>query len=364
MRFRSFIVLVLGGLLTLSTACAHLIVSQRGTINIVGDSVFVVLSLPVSAFNGIDDNADGLLSIAELREHAASIESQIKKSVILENSQGVKPVVGLMLNTVPPENDHNAPAKQIVVLGRYTLEPGSSGLKFTMRMFGKEVDERTEHITVTQGTRSQLMTLSPDRPTGDVLPSAWRSLMEQARLGAEHVLSGADHLLFLLVVLAAGLTLRRTVLALTCFTAGHAITLIACTWFGLSVSPSIVEPAIAATIVGMAWFDRRAGQQGWRYPTIIRLSLVFVCALIHGLGLAGALTDLGLDPIHKAWSLLGFNLGIELAQVGVALVFTLVTYGIKYLRGSEGVAWMTRILSYVAMSLGLFWFAQRIMMVS
>ncbi len=68
-----------------------------------------------------------------------------------------------------------------------------------------------------------------------------------------------DHLLFLLVVLvvpAKGWGWRHTVLALTCFTVGHAITLAAVALGGLSVSARIVEPTIAATIVGIALFDR------------------------------------------------------------------------------------------------------------
>ena len=60
--------------LTASLAHAHLVVSQRGTLNIVGDGAYMVLSLPVSALSGIDDDHDGLLSVNELRAHGASIE--------------------------------------------------------------------------------------------------------------------------------------------------------------------------------------------------------------------------------------------------------------------------------------------------
>lgn len=364
MRFQHLIVFVMGWALTLSAVHAHLIVSQRGTLNIVGDGAFMVLSLPVSAFKGIDDNADGLLSIDELRAHAPAIETQIKSGVVLENSQGVKKLDGLMLNTVPPGNDHTAPGKQIVALGRFGLEPESSDLKLTLRLFGVGADECTEQITVTKGSRSQLITLSSNHPSGNVLPSAWHKLTQQMQLGAEHILFGIDHLLFLLVVLAAGLSLRHVVFALTCFTAGHAITLIACTWFGFSVSPNIVEPAIAATIVGMAWFDRWSNRKNLRYPSSIRLSLIFACALIHGLGLAGALTDLDLDPTSKALNLLGFNLGIEFAQIGVALIAILIMFCIKHLHGGVAVAGIMRILSCLAMGFGLFWFTQRILSAS
>jgi hypothetical protein len=269
-----------------------------------------------------------------------------------------------MLTTTPPENDHTAPAKQIVVLGRFELESESSDLKLTVRLFGTGTDERTEQITVTQGSRSQLITLTPDRPSGDVLPSVWRTLAQQMKLGAEHILLGVDHLLFLLVVLVAGLSLRHVVLALTCFTAGHALTLIACTWFGFSVSANIVEPAIAATIVGMAWFDRWSSQRTLNYAKSIRLILIFACALIHGLGLARALTDLGLDPTSKALNLLGFNLGIEFAQIGVASIAVASMFCIKSLWGSVGMSWCIRALYLFAAGLGSFWLLERTLNVS
>ena len=76
-----------------------------------------------------------------------------------------------------------------------------------------------------------------------------------------HVLGGLDHLLFLLVVLATGWAWRSALLALTCFTAGHAATLAAVALGGVTAPAHMVEPAIAATIVGMALFDRWSRQR-------------------------------------------------------------------------------------------------------
>jgi len=245
------------------------------------------------------------------------------------------------------------------VLGRFAIPAQATDLKLALRLFGTRADEQTEQIAVTRGAQSQLITLTPEHPLGSVLPSAWASFAEQIRLGAFHVLSGADHLLFLLVVLAAAWNLRQVVLALTCFTAGHAVTLVACVWYGLSVPASWVEPAIAATIVGMAVFDRWSAHRGLTNAVAIRLSLVFVCALIHGLGLAGALSDLGVDGMGKVVSLVGFNAGIELGQIAVALTAALVMRGVGQLSGPIGLAKTTRLASYVSMALGSFWFFQR-----
>ena len=344
---------------SVSIAHAHLVVSQRGTLNIVGDGAYMVLSLPVSAMSGFDDDHDGLLSVDELRAHGASIESQIQQGVSLTSDQGRSALEGIMLNTAPPDSTPTAPSTHLVVLGRFAIPAQATDLKIALRLFGTRADEQTEQIAVTRGTESQLITLTPEHPQGSVLPSAWASFAEQVRLGAVHVLSGADHLLFLLVVLAAAWNLRQVVLALTCFTAGHAVTLVACVWYGLSVPASVVEPAIAATIVGMALFDRWSVHRSLTNAIAIRLSLVVVCALIHGLGLAGALSDLGVDGMGKVVSLVGFNVGIELGQIAVALTAALVMRVVRQLGGPIGMAKITRLASYLSMALGTFWFFQR-----
>ena len=345
-----------------ASACvahAHLVVSQRGTLNIVGNGAYMVLSLPVSAMSGFDDDHDGLISVNELRAHGAGIESQIRQGVSLDSDQGRSALEGIMLNTAPPDSTPSAPSTHLVVLGRFAIPAQATGLKLGLQLFGTRADEQTEQVAVTRGTQSQLITLTPEHPQGAVLPSAWASFAEQVRLGATHVLSGADHLLFLLVVLAAAWNLRQVVLALTCFTAGHAVTLVACVWYGLSAPSSLVEPAIAATIVGMAVFDRWSSHRSLTNAVAIRLILVFACALIHGLGLAGALSDLGVDGVGKALSLAGFNIGIELGQIAVALTAALGMQGVRQLGGSSGLAKTTRLASYLSMALGSFWFFQR-----
>ncbi|MBP6277707.1 MAG: HupE/UreJ family protein [Limnohabitans sp.] len=343
----------------MSAAHAHLVMSQRGTLNIVGNGAYMVLSLPVSSLSGFDDDHDGLLSINELRAHAAMIESQIKQGVSLESDQGRSALEGIMLNTATHDITPSAPSAQVVVLGRFAVPTQATNLKLTLRLFGPKAEEQTEQIAVTQGAQSQLITLTPEHPQGAVLPSAWVSFAQQIWLGSFHVLSGADHLLFLLVVLAAAWNFRQVVLALTCFTAGHAVTLMACAWYGLTVSANWVEPAIAATIVGMAVFDRWSVHHRWAGSVAVRLSLVFFCALIHGLGLAGSLRDLGVNGTGKVVSLVGFNVGIELGQITAALAAALVMRVIRQLSGPIGQAKATRLTSYLSIALGCFWFFQR-----
>ncbi len=347
-------------------AFAHLMQAQRGTINFAGDGAFLVLSVPVSALTGVDDDGDGRLSGRELRSHYAEIEAQIERSLALEDAAGPRPLQGMMLNLSPPDSDPTGPATQIVVLGRFALAATDATYRIKVDVFGTKPEEASYQITATRGDETQLLVLSASRPSMTLFASAWSVFFDYTKLGTEHILLGFDHLLFLLVVLAAGWTWRQVLLALTAFTLGHCVTLVISVWGGVNVPASIVEPAIAATIVGMALYDLRRRQldavspadrstgMPWR-----RMLLVFGCALIHGLGLGATLVELGLDSTHRLTSLAGFNLGIELGQVAVAGVAGVVLIGIRRGSGDRGVRLATAFASVMGVVIGGVWFVQR-----
>ena len=349
--------------MVLPAAHAHLMVAQRGTLNLVGSGGFVVMSVPVEALQGIDDDGDGRLSIAEMRAHASAIEAQVHSGLQLVGDAGPLPLEGLMLNLSPDDSASNAPAAHLVVMGRFAILDGSppavSRLKLRFALFGKTAETQQQTITVTRGSEAQKMVLSPRHESDVLFPSSWAVLRDNAALGAEHVLGGLDHLLFLLVVLATGWGWRRTALALTVFTVGHAISLAAVVFGGFSAPERIVEPAIAATIVGVAVFDRWSAARSRPLAPAWRLALIFCCALIHGLGLAGALTSLGLDSTNRLLSLVGFNAGIEAAQLGVALLAGLFISGIRRLPALDWLAVSTRMASTAAILVGSVWLAQR-----
>ena len=312
--------------LVCATAQAHLMVAQKGTLNLQGDGAYLVVSLPVSAFAGIDDDGDGAWSAQELGVHAPAIQEQIKAHLRLRDAQGFRPIDGITLVPTPPDDKPNAPVTQLVVLARFKLAQWvpadalqtAQGLWFQAGLFGRTAAEQGLSIAVTQGPHKQLLMLTPERPEQALFPSGWRVLLDYLVLGVMHIATGWDHLLFLAVVLLGGGSWRQILAILSAFTAGHALTL---AWGLLGHVPfgtDGVEPAIALTIVGMAaaesWQRRhqRVMAQGWR------LAAVFACALVHGLGLASSLQSIGLDATYRVWSLLGFNLGVELAQCAVA----------------------------------------------
>jgi hypothetical protein len=167
------------------------------------------------------------------------------------------------------------------------------------------------------------------------------------------------------VVLATGWGWRTLLAALSCFTAGHALTLALGVWAGWSAPAGVVEPAIAATIVGMVAFDLWSRRQARAGATAQRLALVFLCALVHGLGFAGALTELTHWPAgsaQMAGALIGFNLGIEAAQIAVALLAGAAVQVLRAVVGQGAHRWASSAASATALVAGTWWLAERLVL--
>ena len=176
-----------------SPAQAHLMVAQRGTLNFVGTGAFLVLSLPVSAFDGVDDDGDGRLSLAELKAHRAAIEATLVRRVRLADAHGVLPLQGVMLSLSPPDDAPAAPAAQLVVMGRYALPgdaAGVSALQWSMPLFGRHGVEQQLVLNVTRGAERQEVLVQPGQPSVRLLPArgwgyaaavqAWRTRFSAA----------------------------------------------------------------------------------------------------------------------------------------------------------------------------------------
>lgn len=146
---------------------------------------------------------------------------------------------------------------------------------------------------------------------GDEAPVFARYL----RLGVEHLLTGADHLLFvggLLLLVTGG---RRLVLTVTAFTLGHSLTLALATLGLLRASSAWTELGIAASLVWLAHEIVRRDARSWfrRRPQAMAGGF----GLLHGLGFAGALAEIGLPADDIPLALLAFNAGIEAGQLAV-----------------------------------------------
>jgi hydrogenase/urease accessory protein HupE len=136
------------------------------------------------------------------------------------------------------------------------------------------------------------------------------------KLGIFHILSGPDHILFVLGLIMMGGPPRRLLVVITAFTVAHSITL-SMTALGLaSLTPRIVEPLIAFSIIVVGLENLFPRRSDFR----IRVGLAFGFGFFHGFGFAGALAEAGLPHQALGWSLASFNAGVELGQLFIVAI--------------------------------------------
>jgi len=172
-------------------------------------------------------------------------------------------------------------------------------------------------------------------------------------MGAEHILSGPDHLLFLLALLALAKGIWPIVRIVTGFTLAHSITLSLAALGIVDVPARIVEPLIAATIIWVALENLLApAQPRWRWL------IAALFGLVHGLGFASALTELGLPREAMVRALIGFNVGVELGQLAfVAVVMPAVIWLARPARFPR----LPQVLSILVAAMGAVWLVERLL---
>ncbi len=209
--------------------------------------------------------------------------------------------------------------------------------------------------------------LRPDTPSLLVpaRESVFAVFVAHLRMGAAHLFGGLDHLLFLagLVALLGGG--RALLVAVTAFTAGHSVTL-ALAALGVVRAPgAIVEVAIAATLVWLAVeLARRADRAGGRVGVVRRpFVLPFAFGLLHGLGFASALGELGVPTREIPLALGGFNIGIELAQLALVAALLLLARLVRNFIDPSSrrvIRWAALAPAYAIGSLGIYWCLDRV----
>jgi hydrogenase/urease accessory protein HupE len=180
-------------------------------------------------------------------------------------------------------------------------------------------------------------------------------IADYSRLGVEHILTGFDHLLFV-VALTLLVRRRRMLLAtITAFTVAHSLSL-ALTVLGLvHVPPPPVEACIALSIVLVCAECLRPNDSlTTRAPWVV----AFAFGLLHGLGFASALLDIGVPEQHVPTALLCFNVGVELGQLAIVVAVLAIRHVAARLRADRG--WMRTAIIYAMGSLAAFWSLDRI----
>jgi hydrogenase/urease accessory protein HupE len=208
--------------------------------------------------------------------------------------------------------------------------------------------------------QSRVYTLTSAQPKVQLFGSAedQRGMGELARaytvLGVEHILSGYDHLAFVLALLFLVGFNKRLLLTITAFTAAHSMTLALSALGLLTLRPPPVEATIALSIMlvaGEALHKEMTLSKRW--PAVV----AFLFGLVHGLGFAGALKEIGLPQKHLSVALLTFNVGVELGQLLVVGISFAIYKALS--RSPQFVAARTPAL-YAIGGLAAFWSIERI----
>ena len=172
--------------------------------------------------------------------------------------------------------------------------------------------------------------------------------------GIHHIMIGPDHICFLIGLLLLGGTWFAIFRIVTAFTIGHSITLSLAALNVVTPPASVIEPAIALSIVfvGADNLVRGDGRD-------LRAWVALVFGLVHGFGFANVLREFGLPREALGWSLFSFNVGVEIGQLAIVVIVTAALAAIR----QHSDAWRYRVAfagSIVVIAAGTYWFVERV----
>jgi hydrogenase/urease accessory protein HupE len=209
------------------------------------------------------------------------------------------------------------------------------------------------NIRTANGER-QVVFGEPSRTaTVDIDSGVATNWLDFVRLGIAHILTGYDHLLFLLALLATARGFWSVIKIVTAFTLAHSVTLTLAALDFVRIPDRIIEPLIAATIIWVALenlFAAAPDRRRWMWS--------FGFGLVHGLAFASALGELELKGAALLRGLVGFNAGVEVGQ----LIFVVIALPLLTLMSQgRGAQFTPRIASVAAAAIGTYWLLERIL---
>jgi hydrogenase/urease accessory protein HupE len=245
---------------------------------------------------------------------------------------------------------------------RWTVRCGEAGLVgATVAVRGLERSGTNALVRVALADGRAVSAVLQGGEPGLVVPERQPSLAvisDYLLLGAGHILTGPDHLLFVLGLVLLVTGSRLLLYTVTAFTLGHSVTLSMAALGFVRFPSDWIEVGIAATLVVLA---AELAREVAAEPSLLRRRpwlMAFFFGLLHGFGFAGALARVGLPSEEIPLALLSFNLGIELGQI----LFVGVVLGARSLLGPlllRGPVWLFRAPAYAIGSLAAYWCLER-----
>lgn len=271
----------------------------------------------------------------------------------------------LALDLRLPDGCRHAGTRRAAIAGSAYLERSRiacalEGERIHVDGLAATMTDALARVTRADGTM-QVARLTPDRPwfVVDAAPRAGDVARTYLVLGVEHILTGADHLLFVLGLMLLVRGLGRLAATISAFTVAHSATLALATLGVVHVPPAPVEAAIALSIVFVAreLAARRDGELALasRRPWLV----AFLFGLLHGLGFAGGLSEAGLPEAHVPLALALFSAGVELGHLAF-VVWMLAAFAVGRRVLPDPPAWVRAVPAYAVGCTATFWMLQRI----
>ena len=276
---------------------------------------------------------------------ALAITPQLPTSLEMVGSPSIQDVAGAQIEHTTYKNNAESLTGQTIIIDGLTAVQ-------TDVLLLVQLQDGTQHSAILR-PGSPEFTIPLEASKLEVAGDYWR-------LGTVHILEGADHLLFVLALLLIVTGLGELVKAVTAFTVAHSITLALATLGVVHMPAAPTEAIIALSILFLATeiIHKHNGQFSLteNYPWVI----AFIFGLFHGLGFAGALSEIGVPQHEVPLALFMFNVGVETGQ----LLFVAVVVSVMALfrrlpvQAPQG-AW--RVAPYAIGSVAAFWTIQRVM---
>ena len=274
-----------------------------------------------------------------------AITPQLPGSLELVGSPSVQAVPGASIeHATYKNNDTSLTGQTIVIEGLLAVQ--------TDVLLLIQLQDGTQHSAILRPSSPEF-TIPLEASKLQVAGDYWR-------MGTIHILEGVDHLLFVLALLLIVSGLGQLLKAVTAFTVAHSITLALATLGMVHVPAAPTEAIIALSILFLATeiVHKHNGQISLteRYPWVI----AFVFGLFHGLGFAGALSEIGVPQHEVPLALFMFNVGVETGQLlFIAVVLSLIALLKRLPLTAPPAAW--RLLPYSIGSVAAFWMIDRVL---
>lgn len=335
-NFGTTLAVVVLTFMSMGTAYGHTVGISRGDYRLNGADVLteLVFARPELAGSvpGLDSNHDGTISQSEVNSGRDAIDKFFIAGLDVRSASGL--CTGTLTDVELTEEDGII----LRALFRCPVEPGtiSFNLKLLERLShghrhlanavsGVSGSQNTHMVVYAGNTNFQIDTTHGATGNSTERQSWSDAILPLFRLGIQHILSGYDHLLFLVgLILVAG-RIRSLMVVITAFTIAHSISLAVAALQIWAPGAKIVEPAIALSIAYI-------GIENWFVKDVSRRWLItFPFGLIHGFGFASALHQISLPHAEIPLALFSFNAGVEAGQLAVlALVLPAILWLRRY----------------------------------